>query len=149
MILMTPTHYDEIRSGVLTRVRGEFSNPICAKERNGLLIVTQGFFAPRHNNCQVHTTLCLNPPMSYLFYCEYKTYSPKCIGPSDIWSMSHDTNWHQQRIKAIKQHFSCNNLGPCMSSPLYSISPLHTRSAGSGVQLPTTDIPSGDLQAVA
>ena len=26
------------------------------------------------------------------------------------------------------------------------ISPLHTRSAGSGVQVPTTDIPSGDTQ---
>ena len=26
------------------------------------------------------------------------------------------------------------------------ISPLHTRSAGSGVQVPTTDVPSGDTQ---
>ena len=29
---------------------------------------------------------------------------------------------------------------------VYFISPLHTRSAGSGVQLPFTDIPSGDIQ---
>ena len=28
----------------------------------------------------------------------------------------------------------------------YFISPLHTRSAGSGVQVPTADIPSGNLQ---
>ena len=26
------------------------------------------------------------------------------------------------------------------------ISPLHTKSAGSGVQVPTADIPSGDIQ---
>ena len=30
--------------------------------------------------------------------------------------------------------------------PCAFISPLHTRSAGFGVQLPTTDIPSGDAQ---
>ena len=38
---------------------------------------------------------------------------------------------------------------PCMSLKLIydsRISPLHIRSAGSGVQIPSTDIPSGDMQ---
>ena len=30
--------------------------------------------------------------------------------------------------------------------PYACLSPLHTRSAGSGVQVPTADIPSGDTQ---
>ena len=42
--------------------------------------------------------------------------------------------------------FDATILHESASSTLCFISPLHTRSAGFGVQVPTTDIPSGDIQ---
>ena len=51
-------------------------------------------------------------------------------------------------LKAIHETTSLCEISRSIYGRLYAccISPLHTRSAGSGVQVPTTDTPSGDAQ---
>ena len=142
MHVQTKTAYS-VKSGVT------FSKPICAKEGEKWPTQCRPWpFQSQPQQPPCASTLCLNPPIPS-YFCQCKIYLQRQVTSCCILVKVRGCQLASIKNKGHRNIYSNIFHALCMSLKLIydsCILLLHTKSAGSGVQVPTADIPSGDIQ---